>query len=77
MIPEPYNSKPLGTEPLIALMIIIVLPAMLSAIQINDQSLLKANKINNIVSDGRLPAKLAAAQLAASDLPPENSLGIC
>jgi hypothetical protein len=49
---------------------------MLAAIEFNDQASLKADEINNIVTDRRLPAKSAPVEIAPAKFIPERALGI-
>jgi len=58
-------------------MIIILMLCMLAAIRFNNQSLFKADKINDIFPYGGLSSKFAAKQLSVSNLPPESLFSIC
>ena len=76
MIPKPKNPKPFCSQPSIPLPIIRISPAVLSAVHFDHHFLFQTHKVNDIGSDGSLPAKFVAVNLAQPQVPPESSLSI-
>jgi hypothetical protein len=76
MVPKSYNLETLGYKPLCPDMIIILLNSMLTTIKFKNQFLFKADKINNIFSDGGLSSKFMAHNLTATDMAPEFLFGV-
>lgn len=66
MIPESNDVKPLCPEPGCAFLISDESFCMLSAINLNNEFLVKANEIRNVWADRRLASKPGAFQLSIS-----------
>ena len=72
MIPESKNDKSLLAQPIIPLPIIVMLIGMLSAVDLDNNSLLQTDKVDDVDSDWLLPAKLETVELPHSDATPEQ-----
>jgi hypothetical protein len=70
MIPESQHTKPLCFQPGTALSIRGGLAAMLSTVQLNDESYLKADEVDDVWSYRLLPAKFMSVELAQTEMAP-------
>ena len=64
-IPESQNPITLLLQPAVTLIVVIVV-RMLAAVQFDDETSVKANKVGDVVSDRNLAAKLKTVQLSVS-----------
>jgi len=70
MVPESYHFETLRIQPFCSSMVLLLPDSMLPAIQLDDQALFKANKIEDKFSDWGLPPEFEALHLAVSYMPP-------
>jgi len=68
VIPEPHDFKPLAFQPFIP-PYILPAPAMLSAIDFNDQFFIEADKIDNVAANNRLSTKFHAPAFRSKQMP--------
>jgi hypothetical protein len=77
IVPVPHDTKPLRLQPGIALGVGGNALRVMTAVQLNDQLLFKADKVNDIRPYGLLPPELVASKLASADVRPQRALSIC
>jgi len=75
IVPETNDSEALRFQPRRAFRIGSFLFQMMSAIDFNDQSFFETHRINDIWSNGSLPAKSAPQHLTLSKCPPQRTFG--
>jgi hypothetical protein len=76
VIPKSQDIETLIPQPSISLNIVSNLLAMLSAIDLNDQSFFQTNEVNDVAPQRLLPAKLKTVYLPESEFPPKQPLSI-
>jgi hypothetical protein len=76
VMPKSQDIKTLIPQPSISLNIVSNLLAMLSAVDLNDQSFFQTNEVNDVASQRLLPAKLKTVYLPESEFLPKQPLSI-
>ncbi len=75
IVPEPQDPEALGLQPSGTGLIFVGLKSMMAAIEFDDQFRRETNEVGNERTDGRLSAKLQAADLLAAQEQPKTTLG--
>jgi hypothetical protein len=76
VIPKPKYSKALSSQPIVAFAIVIDLLDMLSTINLDDESLLQTDKINNVWTQRLLPTKLVTTELPQAKMAPQKTFSV-
>ncbi len=76
IVPKPEHAKPLLPKPRCTSFVVIKLDSVLTAVQLDDQSMRKRNEINDIVADGSLSSEFDSIHLANTQMPPQSILSI-
>ena len=75
-IPEPQHAKSCCFDASVALLIVMTMGRMLSAIKLDRQLCLKTSKVGDVVVDRHLAAEAITAKLAPSKRLPKVLLGV-
>jgi hypothetical protein len=76
VVPKPKHRKSLRFQPNRSLAFVRRRRCVLAAVELDDQLMLEAGKIHDVLADGGLPTKLCAVKLAAPDAVPEASFDL-
>ena len=73
VVPEPQDTIPAGRKNGTASLIADQLISMLTAIDLDDQSGIETDEIDDMRTDHLLPPKLESVQLTGSQVPPQQA----
>jgi len=76
VIPKSQDPIALPFEPTRALVVVLLLLGVLAAVQIENELRFEADKIDDVMTERDLAAKLEAREPASAELIPNDSLGI-
>jgi hypothetical protein len=76
IVPKPQYAKSLFFQPRTTFQVVRNLFRMLTSIQLNDQLLLKTDKVNNLLTYGLLSAKLISGKLTETKMLPQRTFSI-
>ena len=76
IVPEPQETKPLGLQPICAILVVDSLALVMPAVQFDYQPTFQAHEIHDVRTQGHLPPKLVISQLPAAKVLPQSQLGL-
>src|SRR5262245_47788896 len=77
VVPESQNYKSLCFQPAVPFRVVVRGFRVLAAIQFDDQSRLKANEIDDIVTYRLLPLEFKTLESMSAQFAPDDSFGVC
>jgi hypothetical protein len=76
MVPEAQGPESLPPEPGFPFLVLALLPGMLPAVKLDDESCLKTHEIGDVLTNGLLAAELEPVDLLAPEMPPQEFFGV-